>query len=97
MEGPENVRRPNEWKNGPRARIVEDAWGPPGVRGGELIGTTPTPTMTGNAIRGDLPLVETDEEYAEYYQDRINESHNKQLYPLMEDLSDWIGKTLGKL
>jgi hypothetical protein len=39
---------------------------------------------------------ETEEEYVEYYQDRIYSSQSRQLFPLQEDLADWINKTLGK-
>ncbi|XP_054261381.1 growth arrest-specific protein 2-like isoform X2 [Macrosteles quadrilineatus] len=38
---------------------------------------------------------ETEEEYVEYYQDRITHSQSRQLLPLMEDLADWLNKTLG--
>jgi len=37
---------------------------------------------------------ETEEEYVEYYQDRISLSQARQLLPLMEDLADWLNKTL---
>lgn len=40
---------------------------------------------------------ETDEEYVEMYQDRILSAQASQLYPLMEDLADWLNKTLGEL
>lgn len=40
---------------------------------------------------------ETEEEYLEYYQDRISFTQSRQLLPLMEDLADWLNKTLGKL
>lgn len=43
-----------------------------------------------------MPLPETDEDYAEYYQDRISAAQNRQLYPLLEDLADWINKCLGE-
>lgn len=39
---------------------------------------------------------ETEEEYVEYYQDRINLSQSRQLLPLTEDLADWLNKTLGE-
>lgn len=39
---------------------------------------------------------ETEEEYVEYYQDRIFNAQKRQLYPLQEDLADWLNKTLGK-
>lgn len=42
-------------------------------------------------------MPETEEECVELYQDRIYLSQNRQLYPLQEDLADWINKTLGKL
>jgi len=41
-------------------------------------------------------MPETEEECVELYQDRIYSSQNRQLYPLQEDLADWINKTLGK-
>ncbi|RZF41924.1 hypothetical protein LSTR_LSTR005692 [Laodelphax striatellus] len=41
------------------------------------------------------PSPETDEEYLEYYQDRISLTQSRQLLPLQEDLADWINKTLG--
>jgi hypothetical protein len=41
-------------------------------------------------------MPETEEECVEYYQDRIYSSQSRQLYPLQEDLADWINKTLGK-
>jgi hypothetical protein len=41
-------------------------------------------------------MPETEEEYVEYYQDRICSSQSRQLYPLQEDLADWMNKTLGK-
>ncbi|XP_023722379.1 growth arrest-specific protein 2 isoform X2 [Cryptotermes secundus] len=40
-------------------------------------------------------MPETEEECVEYYQDRIYSSQSRQLYPLQEDLADWINKTLG--
>ncbi|GFG33252.1 hypothetical protein Cfor_04560 [Coptotermes formosanus] len=40
-------------------------------------------------------MPETEEECVELYQDRIYLSQNRQLYPLQEDLADWINKTLG--
>ncbi|XP_034239392.1 growth arrest-specific protein 2-like, partial [Thrips palmi] len=44
--------------------------------------------------RGPPTPTETDEEYVELYQDRILEAQASQLYPLMEDLADWLNKTL---
>jgi hypothetical protein len=41
-------------------------------------------------------MPETEEECVEYYQDRIYSSQSRQLFPLQEDLADWINKTLGK-
>ncbi|KAG8310524.1 1,3-beta-glucanosyltransferase [Homalodisca vitripennis] len=40
---------------------------------------------------------ETEEEYVEYYQDRITLSQSRQLLPLTEDLADWLNKTLGEV
>ncbi|XP_046394147.1 growth arrest-specific protein 2-like isoform X2 [Ischnura elegans] len=37
---------------------------------------------------------ETEEEYVEYYQERILSSQEMQLYPLKEDLAEWLNKTL---
>lgn len=92
MEGTENIRC-NGWQNRKTTvRIVEDAWGPPGIMGRKIMGTTPTPTTP----ICEIPLPETEEDYAEYYQDKISSEQNRQLYPLKEDLADWINKCLGK-
>lgn len=37
-----------------------------------------------------------DDEVAEYYRDRLYMSQARQLYPLQEDLADWINKTIGE-
>lgn len=96
MEGTETVaRRSNGWKSDRQhssLRIADDAWGPPGVMGRKSLGTTPTPTTQ----LCEISLPENEEEYAEYYQERISNAQNRQLYPLMEDLADWINKTLGE-
>lgn len=99
MEGTETVRRSNGWSSDRKhhialPRIADDAWGPPGIMGRKITGTTPTLTPTTPLY--ETPLPENEEEYAEYYQDRISEAHNRQLYPLMEDLADWINKSLGE-
>lgn len=39
---------------------------------------------------------ETEQECAELYQTRIFTSQQRQLFPLKEDLADWINRTLGK-
>ena len=95
MEGTENRPR-NGWQSGKGSAKsgarIEDAWGPPGIMGRKVLGTTPTPTTP----ICEMPLPETDEDYAEYYQDRISAAQNRQLYPLLEDLADWINKCLGK-
>ncbi|XP_049836885.1 uncharacterized protein LOC126281741 [Schistocerca gregaria] len=41
------------------------------------------------------PLPETEQECAEVFQERIRAAHGRQLLPLVEDLADWINKTLG--
>lgn len=38
----------------------------------------------------------TDEEVTEYYRDRLYMSQARQLFPLQEDLADWINKTIGE-
>lgn len=95
MEGIEKIGQSNGWKCRGRShsapRIVEDAWGPPGIVGRRFVGTTPTPTPL-----SEIPLPETDEDYLEYYQDKISSAQQRQLYPLQEDLADWINKCLGK-
>lgn len=98
MEGTENLPR-NGWQSRKSCakagtRVVEDAWGPPAIMGRKVLGTTPTLTPTTPIC--EMPLPETDEDYAEYYQDRISAAQNRQLYPLLEDLADWINKSLGK-
>lgn len=94
MEGTERIRS-NGWKfsdrRSPSPMIIEDAWGPPGLLGRKILGTTPTPTTP----LCEIPLPETDEDYAEYYQDKISSVQQRQLYPLQEDLADWINKSLG--
>ncbi|XP_072160602.1 growth arrest-specific protein 2 isoform X3 [Bemisia tabaci] len=47
------------------------------------------------SCNGGARLPETEEEYVEFYQDRIVSSQSRQLLPLQEDLADWINKTLG--
>lgn len=94
MEGTEKIRS-NGWKfsdrRSPSPRIIEDAWGPPGILNRKILGTTPTL----NTPLSEIPLPETDEDYAEYYQDKISSAQQRQLYPLQEDLADWINKSLG--
>lgn len=58
--------------------------------------TGPDPWALGGGGIGNGRLPETEEEYVEFYQDRIVTSQNRQLLPLQEDLADWINKTLGK-
>lgn len=41
-------------------------------------------------------LPETEEDYLDLYQDRILNAQKRQLFPLQEDLADWLNKTLGK-
>lgn len=51
--------------------------------------------MTGTSIhRPDPPG--TPEDYAELYQEHVLSTQNRQLYPLQEDLADWLNKTVGK-
>lgn len=38
---------------------------------------------------------ETEQECLDYYQERIANSHARQLLPLQEDLAEWLNKTLG--
>jgi hypothetical protein len=42
------------------------------------------------------PDIETEEEYVEFYQQRILTAQQRQLLPLQEDLADWLNKLLGK-
>lgn len=95
MEGTNEKIRRNGWRfsdrRSPSPRI-EDAWGPPGFLGRKILGTTPTP----NTPLSEIPLPETEEDYAEYYQDKISSAQQMQLYPLQEDLADWMNKTLGR-
>lgn len=42
---------------------------------------------------GSVP--ETEQECAALFQERIQSSHGRQLLPLVEDLADWLNKTLG--
>ncbi|XP_044734789.1 growth arrest-specific protein 2-like isoform X2 [Chrysoperla carnea] len=50
--------------------------------------------MTGTSIhRPDPPG--TPEDYAELYQEHVLSTQNRQLYPLQEDLADWLNKTVG--
>ncbi|KAJ8878747.1 hypothetical protein PR048_019333 [Dryococelus australis] len=39
---------------------------------------------------------ETEEEYQALYQDRIFLAQSQQIFPMKEDLADWINKTLGE-
>ncbi|XP_067000354.2 growth arrest-specific protein 2 [Anabrus simplex] len=41
-----------------------------------------------------VPVPETEQEYVEYFQDRITSAQHRQLFPLQEDLADWLNKTL---
>jgi hypothetical protein len=43
------------------------------------------------------PSIETEEEYVEFYQQRILTAQQRQLLPLQEDLADWLNKLLGEL
>ncbi|XP_011499378.1 PREDICTED: growth arrest-specific protein 2 [Ceratosolen solmsi marchali] len=45
--------------------------------------------------RADVPrLSAEEEEYAEFYHERLHSAQSKQLIPLQEDLAEWINKTL---
>lgn len=50
--------------------------------------------MNGGLACKETPC--TDEDVTAYYQDKIYMSQARQLYPLQEDLADWINKTIGK-
>ncbi|KAK6637683.1 hypothetical protein RUM44_008105 [Polyplax serrata] len=41
-------------------------------------------------------LPETEEDFLALYQDRILNAQRRQLFPLQEDLADWLNKTLGR-
>ncbi|XP_047121339.1 uncharacterized protein LOC124804990 [Schistocerca piceifrons] len=56
---------------------------------------TPTNTVYGSGSKSPQPLPETEQECAEVFQERIRAAHGRQLLPLVEDLADWINKTLG--
>ena len=71
-----------------RSRRTVNSWGPMSLP------SEMARPGTGAAEGQQVP--ETEEEYVEYYQDRIYSSQSRQLYPLQEDLADWINKTLGK-
>lgn len=73
----------------PASPVVGSLWGPTTPR------KHPQPhPRPGTAPVGPPTPTETDEEYVELYQDRILEAQASQLYPLMEDLADWLNKTL---
>jgi hypothetical protein len=47
--------------------------------------------------RADVPrLSAEEEEYAEFYHERLHSAQSRQLIPLQEDLADWINKTISK-
>jgi hypothetical protein len=71
-----------------RSRRAVSSWGPMSLPS-EL-----NRPLSGPSQGQHMP--ETEEEYVEYYQDRIYSSQSRQLYPLQEDLADWINKTLGE-
>lgn len=73
---------------------IEDAWGPPafyGKNNHNVFGSTPTPSRL---ISDQQHTLEREEDYVEYYQDKINSAQHRQLYPLLEDIADWMNKTL---
>lgn len=45
------------------------------------------------ALAAQTPLLEDEE----FYREKILYSQARQLFPLQEDLADWINKTIGKL
>lgn len=67
-----------------RSRRTINSWGPMSL-----------PSETNRPATQGQNVPETEEEYVEYYQDRIYHSQSRQLYPLQEDLADWINKILG--
>lgn len=47
--------------------------------------------------RADVPRPSPEEEeYAEFYHERLHSAQSRQLLPLQEDLADWINKTLSE-
>ncbi|XP_066592550.1 growth arrest-specific protein 2-like isoform X2 [Prorops nasuta] len=53
------------------------------------------PSSTSVFNRADIPRASPEEEeYAEFYHERIHSAQSRQLIPLQEDLADWINKTL---
>ncbi|KAJ9575772.1 hypothetical protein L9F63_007418, partial [Diploptera punctata] len=69
-----------------RSRRTVNSWGP--------MSLPPDVTRPATGVAEGQHVPETEEEYVEYYQDRIYSSQSRQLYPLQEDLADWINKTL---
>ncbi|KAF7397613.1 hypothetical protein HZH68_008835 [Vespula germanica] len=48
--------------------------------------------------RADVPRPSPEEEeYAEFYHERLHSAQSRQLIPLQEDLADWINKTISKV
>ena len=48
--------------------------------------------------RADVPRPSPEEEeYADYYHERLHSAQSRQLIPLQEDLADWINKTISEL
>ena len=47
--------------------------------------------------RADVPRSSTEEEeFAEFYHERLHSAQSRQLIPLQEDLADWINKTISE-
>jgi hypothetical protein len=47
--------------------------------------------------RADVPRPSPEEEeFAEFYHERLHSAQSRQLIPLQEDLADWINKTISE-
>lgn len=55
------------------------------------------PTSVSVFDRADVPRPSPEEEeFAEFYHERLHSAQSRQLIPLQEDLADWINKTISK-
>lgn len=55
------------------------------------------PTSVSVFQRADVPRPSPEEEeYAEFYHERLHSAQSRQLIPLQEDLADWINKTISE-
>ncbi|XP_071452894.1 growth arrest-specific protein 2-like isoform X2 [Hetaerina americana] len=89
------------WRTG-RARPASGTWTPvagpppttaaPATSPGQRLFLQQQEYSTGLVLPPGAP--ETEEEYVEYYQGRILSSQEMQLYPLKEDLAEWLNRTL---